>query len=131
MGGGGLYSTGRDYLRFLRMLLHGGRLGEVQVLRPETVAEMPRNQIGDLTVGALKIAMPTASNDVELFPGMVKKWGLGFLITTEALPTGRSAGSLAWCPPRRRRSSAPRPSPRCSTATGASGTGRRWSPPAG
>jgi methyl acetate hydrolase len=96
MGGGGLYSTGRDYLRFLRMLLHGGRLGEVQVLRPETVAEMARNQIGDLTVGALKTAMPSASNDVELFPGMVKKWGLGFLITTEALPTGRSAGSLAW-----------------------------------
>ena len=27
---------------------------------------------------------------------MVKKWGLGYMITTEDAPTGRSAGSLAW-----------------------------------
>jgi methyl acetate hydrolase len=27
---------------------------------------------------------------------MVKKWGLGFMISTEAVPGGRSAGSLAW-----------------------------------
>ena len=27
---------------------------------------------------------------------MVKKWGLGYMISTEEAPTGRSAGSLAW-----------------------------------
>jgi methyl acetate hydrolase len=27
---------------------------------------------------------------------MSKKWGLSFLINTQAAPTGRSAGSLAW-----------------------------------
>ena len=27
---------------------------------------------------------------------MVKKWGLGFMITTEQVPGGRSPGSLAW-----------------------------------
>jgi methyl acetate hydrolase len=27
---------------------------------------------------------------------MVKKWGLGFMISTTAVPGGRSAGSLAW-----------------------------------
>ena len=27
---------------------------------------------------------------------MVKKWGLGYMITTEEAPTGRSAGSVAW-----------------------------------
>jgi CubicO group peptidase (beta-lactamase class C family) len=27
---------------------------------------------------------------------MVKKWGLGFMISTDAVPGGRSAGSLAW-----------------------------------
>jgi CubicO group peptidase (beta-lactamase class C family) len=96
MGGGGLYSTGPDYLSFLRMLLGGGQLGQVRVLRPETVAEMGRNQIGDLTVGMLKSCAPTSSNDAEFFPGMVKKWGLGYMISTEAAPTGRSAGSLAW-----------------------------------
>jgi CubicO group peptidase (beta-lactamase class C family) len=95
-GGGGLYSTGTDYLRFLRMLLGAGQLDGVRVLRPETVAEMGQNQIGDLSVGRLTTVMPASSNDVEFFPGMDKKWGLACMITTEDAPTGRSAGSLAW-----------------------------------
>ena len=96
MGGGGLYSTGPDYLRFLRMLLGNGELDGSRVLRPETVAEMGKNQIGDLTVGLLKTVQPGSSNDAEFFPGMVKKWGLGYMISTEDAPTGRSGGSLAW-----------------------------------
>jgi CubicO group peptidase (beta-lactamase class C family) len=40
--------------------------------------------------------MPPLSNDVELFPGMSKKWGLSFLINTQPASTGRSANSLAW-----------------------------------
>ena len=96
MGGGGLYSTGRDYLVFLRMLLQDGRLNGAQILRPETVAEMAKNQIGELTVGPLKSVVPGSSNDAEFFPGMVKKWGLGYMICTEQAPTGRSGGSLAW-----------------------------------
>jgi methyl acetate hydrolase len=96
MGGGGLYSTGPDYLKFLRMLLGGGELGGQRVLKPETVAEMGKNQIGDLAVGLLKTAIPAHSNDAEFFPGMPKKWGLGYMITVEEAPTGRSAGSLAW-----------------------------------
>jgi methyl acetate hydrolase len=96
MGGGGLYSTGQDYLKFLQMLLHDGRFDGAQILRSETVAEMNRNHIGDLTVGVLKTAIPTSSNDAEFFPGMVKKWGLGYMISTEDAHTGRSGGSLAW-----------------------------------
>ena len=96
MGGGGLYSTGPDYLKFLRMLLGGGELDGVRVLRPETVAEMGKNQIGDLTVGMLKTAIPAYSGDAEFFPGAHKTWGLGYMITTDEAPTGRSAGSLAW-----------------------------------
>jgi methyl acetate hydrolase len=96
MGGGGLYSVGRDYLTFLRMLLHGGQLDGVRVLRPETVEEMAKNQIGDLTVGLLETAIPAHSNNAEFFPGMVKKWGLGYMISTEEAPTGRSGGSVAW-----------------------------------
>ena len=44
----------------------------------------------------MRTADPAASNHVELFPGMAKKWGLSFLINTEDAPTGRSAGSLCW-----------------------------------
>jgi methyl acetate hydrolase len=91
-GGGGLYSTGPDYLRFLAALLQGGGT----ILRPETVAEMARNQIGDLDVSRMESVMPAASNVVEFFPGMTKQWGYGFVINTAAGPAGRSAGSLAW-----------------------------------
>jgi CubicO group peptidase (beta-lactamase class C family) len=96
MGGGGLYSTGPDYLRFERMVLGRGTLDGAQILRPGTVDEMSRNQIGDLTVGVLPTAIPQSSNDAEFFPGLLKRWGLGFMINVDEAPTGRSAGSLAW-----------------------------------
>lgn len=57
---------------------------------------MGRNQIGDINVLSLKSAIPSLTNEAEFFPGMVKKWGLGYMITTQDTPTGRSAGSLAW-----------------------------------
>lgn len=44
-GAGGLYSTVDDYLKFARMLLGGGKLGEVRVLAPETVAAMTTNRL--------------------------------------------------------------------------------------
>ena len=96
MGGGGLYSTGSDNLKFVRMFLNRGSLDGKTVLRPETVAMMGKNQIGDVNVVVLKSVLPDSSLDAEFFPGMVKKWGLGFMINTETAPTGRSAGSLAW-----------------------------------
>src|SRR5207342_1490414 len=96
MGGGGLYSTALDYLKFVRMILNRGRGGAGQVLKPETVNLMSRNHLGELKVTQLKTAMPTRSNDVELFPGIPKSWGLSFMINDERAPTGRSPGSLAW-----------------------------------
>ena len=95
-GGGGLFSTAPDYLTFLRMLLNGGELNGTRVLRPDTVRMMAQNHMGPLNVQPLKTFNPRFSNDAEFFPGMVKKWGLSFLINTEDCPGGRSAGSLAW-----------------------------------
>jgi methyl acetate hydrolase len=96
MGGGGLYSTGPDYLRFLRALLGNGEVDGVRILRAETVADMSRNHIGDLNVTLLKTAQPGNSNDAEFFPGMPKKWGLACMINAEDADVGRTAGSLAW-----------------------------------
>jgi methyl acetate hydrolase len=96
MGGGGLYGTAGDYLTFAQMIMHDGSFKGAQVLRPETVALMSQNHIGALEVGVFKTAMPGLSLDIELFPGMSKKWGLSFLINTQQAPTGRSSGSLAW-----------------------------------
>ena len=95
-GGGGLFSTGPDYLTFLQMLLNGGTLKGVQILRPETVALMAENHIGELDVQPLRTEVPGVSNDAEFFPGISKKWGLSWLINTHDVPGGRSAGSLAW-----------------------------------
>jgi methyl acetate hydrolase len=96
MGGGGLYGTAPDYLAFAQMLMRGGTHNGAQVLRRETVDLMTQNHIGPLEITPMKTAMPALSHDVELFPGMSKKWGLSFLINTQPAPTGRSAGSLAW-----------------------------------
>jgi methyl acetate hydrolase len=96
MGGGGLYGTAADYLAFARVFLNEGRANDRQVLRPETVRLMSENAMGAINVRKLVTATPPYSNDAEFFPGMVKKWGLGFMISTAAVPGGRGAGSLAW-----------------------------------
>lgn len=44
-GAGGLYSTVDDYLKFARMLLARGKLGEVRLLAPETVDAMTTNRL--------------------------------------------------------------------------------------
>jgi CubicO group peptidase (beta-lactamase class C family) len=49
-GSAGLCSTVPDYLRFCQMLLNGGELGGVRVLKPETVKLITSNQIGELEV---------------------------------------------------------------------------------
>jgi CubicO group peptidase (beta-lactamase class C family) len=96
MGGGGLYSTAGDYMKFCQMILNEGRGNGNQVLKPETVKTMAQNHIGDLVVTKMTSAAPIYTNDVDLYPDIVKKWGLSFLINTAQTPEGRSPGSLAW-----------------------------------
>jgi CubicO group peptidase (beta-lactamase class C family) len=96
MGGGGLYGTAGDYIKFTQMILNKGRGNGNQVLKPETVATMGQNHIGDLVVTKMSSAALMYTNDVDLFPHIVKKWGLSFLINTAKTPEGRTAGSLAW-----------------------------------
>jgi methyl acetate hydrolase len=96
MGGGGLYGTAADYLRFVRLILNRGKAGGDQLLKPETVDLMTRNNMGDSRVTLLKTTAPPLSNDVEFFPGLPKTWGLGFQINMEKAPTGRPSGGLMW-----------------------------------
>lgn len=96
MGGGGLYSTAADYLKFCQMILNKGKGNGNQVLKAETVATMGQNHIGELNVEKMPTAAPMYTNDVDLYPDQVKKWGLSFLINTAKTPEGRSPGSLAW-----------------------------------
>jgi len=95
-GGGALWGTAPDYIRFVRMLLNGGALDDARVLRPETVRLMGENHIGDLVFSPLRTTLPASSNDFDPWPGQPAKWGLSFLINQHRTAEGRSAGSLAW-----------------------------------
>jgi methyl acetate hydrolase len=95
-GGGGIYSTAPDYLTLLQALLNGGSLRQTSILRPETVALMSENQIGNLEAGILKTTNPALSNDVDFFPGVRLRWGLGHMINIDPVPDGRKADSLTW-----------------------------------
>ena len=96
IGGGGLSSTAADYIRFTRMVLNGGELDGARVLSAASVAQMGQNHIGTVGVPALKTAQPERSEDFSFIADGRDKWGLGFLITTDAVPGKRSAGSLSW-----------------------------------
>jgi CubicO group peptidase (beta-lactamase class C family) len=57
---------------------------------------MSTNQIGNLEAGILKTTNPALSNDVDFFPGVRLRWGLGHMINIDPVPDGRKAGSLTW-----------------------------------
>ena len=95
IGGGGLASTANDYGRFMRMLLNGGELDGVRIVKRETVALMGQNHIGAIGVPALKTALPRSADFTFIADGR-DKFGLGFLIASDQVPGKRSPGSLSW-----------------------------------
>ena len=72
-GGGGLVSTGRDYMRFLMMIAGGGEFQGKQYLKPETVALMTSNQLSK-EVGWIKFG-------TEVRTGV--GFGFGFCVREE------------------------------------------------
>ncbi|HEX3408186.1 MAG TPA: serine hydrolase domain-containing protein [Caulobacteraceae bacterium] len=92
MGGGGAYSTARDYLRFLEAVLASG----APILGPVSLALMREAAWEGPEVGVLPGVNPALCAGFDPFPGETKRWGLGFLINPKPGPNGRAAGSLAW-----------------------------------
>ena len=96
-GGGGLYSTAGDYVRFMQMILRRGAVsGEERILQEKTVRMMQSNQIGEVSAGKLKSFRPDRSGDVDFHSGHKDGFTFGFLINTDAYEGRRAAGSLAW-----------------------------------
>ena len=91
-GGGGMYGTVGDYMKFLGLWLNEG----ASVLKPQTVAWAARDGLGGLKVRPLLSVAPRVSGPMDFFPGRSQSWAYSFLVNDEAAPTGRSAGSLAW-----------------------------------
>jgi CubicO group peptidase (beta-lactamase class C family) len=87
-GGGGLVSTARDYARFCQVLLNGGELQGVRLLRPETVKEMTRNQ---LPIEAL----PMRLGGFPL-PGTGFRLGVSVRLDTRSSTPDPAAGEFGW-----------------------------------
>jgi len=86
-GGGGLVSTGRDYMRFCQMVAAGGELGGKRLLRRETVQSMHTNQLPDE-------AFPIAFGPIQR-PGV--GFGLGFSVQVSRDPLSASrVGEYGW-----------------------------------
>jgi hypothetical protein len=69
-GGGGIVSTVPDFLRFCQMLLNGGELDGVRILKPETVRLMMTNSLpSDIHIAGH-----------EAGPAFGTGWGLGFAV---------------------------------------------------
>jgi len=90
-GGGGLYSTADDYLKFARMMLGGGKLGDVRLVSRQSIALMTTNW---LTPEQRKI--PFAG--LEFWGG--QGFGLGVAVVDDiarySILGTASAGSYYW-----------------------------------
>lgn len=91
-GGGGLFSTARDYLKFLRAVAGDG----AGVFSPAVLAMLRDDQGPGCNVGRLVTAAPPLSHDFDVLPGIEKRWTLAFLRNEADAPGARRAGSLAW-----------------------------------
>jgi CubicO group peptidase (beta-lactamase class C family) len=84
-GGGGLYSTAADYVRFAQMLLEGGQLGGVRILSRKSVELMARDHLSALA-------------DPHPMGNRAQGFGLGVRVTTDLgqSPTLGSLGAFGW-----------------------------------
>ena len=95
-GGGGLVSTASDYGRFCQMILNGGKLGKVRLLKPATIRLMGQDVIppGVQADNGLVGGMGTTA--FGFGPGV--GFGLDFMVIKDPkaarLPVGK--GTLSW-----------------------------------
>jgi CubicO group peptidase (beta-lactamase class C family) len=95
-GGGGLYSTPDDYSKLACAILGNGRLGEARILTADSVEQMARNQIGELTVRPMRSMVLQFAKDRAVMPGRPDKFGLGFAMNAAPIENGRGANALSW-----------------------------------
>lgn len=89
-GGGGLISSAADYHRFARMLLGGGALDGVRLLRPESVRLMQTNRLTDAQRQTPFVGMPLWRKS---------GFGLGLSIAEDLIDNPYAcgaAGAITW-----------------------------------
>ena len=75
MGGGALFGTVSDYMRFLRMWLNDGMGENGRVLKPETVATAARDGLGGMTIRRMISVSRGVTHDAEFFPACARPGG--------------------------------------------------------
>jgi CubicO group peptidase (beta-lactamase class C family) len=96
-GGGGLFSTPDDFGLLLQCLLNYGTLNGTRILQRETLMEMTKNQIGDISLKeAGAYFNPGSCCNFKGITSATSKWGLAWLIDNEDKPYGRKAGTVLW-----------------------------------
>ncbi|MDP9007400.1 MAG: beta-lactamase family protein [Pseudomonadota bacterium] len=85
-GGGGLYSTAGDYLRFAQMVLNGGELNGVRLVAPSSIELMRTNHVSDEVKNARKFGIGL----YQMQPGL--GFGYDFAILEDPLKLGSTAG---------------------------------------
>ena len=85
-GGGGLYSTAGDYLRFAQMVLNGGELNGVRLLAPSSIELMRTNHVSDEVKAARKFGIGL----YQMQPGL--GFGYDFAILEDPPKLGSTAG---------------------------------------
>jgi CubicO group peptidase (beta-lactamase class C family) len=90
-GGGGLFSTADDYVRFMQMMLNGGELDGKRLLKPETAQMMHTNQLSDASRSGA-FGLMTLKFDRTL------GFGLDFAITEDPVARGwlEGKGNYWW-----------------------------------
>ncbi len=94
--GHALYSTPRDYAKFLRLMLGRGTLDGRKVISEAAAAEMLKNQMPAGLAFQDMVSVSPLSADFKPFPGIVKTHGFGFMRVEGDVPGMRRAGSVAW-----------------------------------
>ena len=90
-GGAGLLSTASDYFRFTEMIRRSGQGPEGPLLRPETVADMTRNQLpGDLA------SMGQGTFNEMHYDGIGFGLGFSIVIDPNAVDYACAVGEVAW-----------------------------------
>jgi CubicO group peptidase (beta-lactamase class C family) len=95
-GGGGLFSTAPDYMRFVRALLAGGELDGRRILSQKSVATAFSNQVGALEVRPMPMLIPQLGTDRATLTGSPDKFGFGFGLNSTASGTSRGVNTGTW-----------------------------------
>jgi len=87
-GNGGLVSTASDYFRFAQMLLNGGEIEGVRLLKRETVALMTRNHLPEHITSLGGGPVEFSNNGFGL--------GFGVVLSPQSTPPATNGSGFWW-----------------------------------